>query len=365
MLSSSDKNIKKLRNAIDSLDSKIVELLNRRARAAIKISQSKQKNSFDIYDPVRENEIIKKLSLINEGPLTGEQLITVFRQIISVCREIQKPVSLSVLGPIGSYTHQVAQKILGSSVKIVPVASIEEVFTDVEKGLTEYGIVPIENSIEGSVGSVLDRLLETDVRICAEHYERISHCILSKTGNVKDIKIVASHPQAIGQCRKWLANGLKFNKIEYKEVSSTAKAAQLASENRNVAAIAGEINLSIYNLKIIDRNIQDSPDNTTRFIVLGFKDNPISTKDKTSVVFSLKDQPGALSKALSPFENAGINLTKIESRPTRKKSWEYIFYVDFIGHFTSKPIRRVLHAVEKNCIFLKILGSYPSGMGNN
>lgn len=364
-MSSSDKNIKKLRNTIDSLDRKIVQLLNRRARAAIKISRSKQKNSYDIYDPVRESEVIKKLSLINEGPLSGKQLITVFRQIISVCREIQKPVSISVLGPSGSYTHQVAQKIMGSSVKILPVNNIEEVFTNVLNGLTENGVVPIENSIEGSVGSVLDKLLETDVRICAEHYERISHCILSKTGNVKDIKIIASHPQALGQCRKWLGTELKSNKVEYKEVSSTAKAAQIASENKNIAAIAGEINSSIYNLKIIDRNIQDSPDNTTRFIVLGFKENSISTKDKTSIVFSLKDKPGALSNALSPFENAEINLTKIESRPSRKKSWEYIFYVDFIGHHASKPVRGVLKAVEKNCIFLKVLGSYPSGMGNN
>lgn len=365
MSSSSDKNIKKLRNSIDSLDTKIVELLNRRARAAIKISQRKQKNSYDIYDPVRENEIIKKLKLINEGPLSGKQLITVFRQIISVCREIQKPVSVSVLGPGGSYTHQVTEKIMGSSVKIVQVTSIDEVFTNVEKCLTENGVVPIENSIEGSVGSVLDKLLETDVRICAEHYERISHCILSRTGSLKDISIIASHPQALGQCRKWLATELKSNKVEHMEVSSTAKAAQIASENKNVAAIAGEINSSIYNLKIIDRNIQDSPNNTTRFIVLGFKENSISYRDKTSIVFSLKDQPGALSNALLPFENAGINLTKIESRPSRKRTWDYIFYADFIGHHASKPIRGVLQAVEKNCIFLKVLGSYPCGMGNN
>ena len=363
-MTSSDKGIKKFREKIDSLDKKIVELLNSRASTAIKISQRKKQNSYDIYDPVRESEIIKKLRAINKGPLSGEQLVSVFRQIISVCREIQKPVSLSVLGPGGSYTHQVAQKILGNTVDIVPLENIEEVFNSVQKRLTEFGVVPVENSMEGSVGLVLDKLLETDVKICAEHYERISHCILSVTGDFNDIKIIASHPQALGQCRKWLTREVKSVKIEYKEVSSTARAAQIASENRNIAAIAGEINADLYRLKLISRNIQDSASNTTRFIVIGYRDNTISSKDKTSIVFSLRDEPGALSNALLPFENAGINLTKIESRPSRTKSWDYTFYVDFIGHSASKSMRKVLRDVEKSCIFLKVLGSYPRSTGS-
>jgi chorismate mutase / prephenate dehydratase len=364
MTSSSDKNIKKFRDSIDAIDDKIVALLNYRAETALRISERKKKNSYNIYDPVRENEIIKKLKSINKGPLSNIQLISVFKQIISVCREIQKPLTLTVLGPKGSYTHQVAQKIMGNCVCVEPVATIDEVFSNVEKGLTLYGVVPIENSIEGSVGSVLDRLLETDVRICGEYYEKISHCMLSRTGRLNDIKTIASHPQALGQCRKWLSIELKGRSVDFNEVSSTARAAQIASENSNVAAIAGEINSTIYNLKIIDKHIEDSPNNTTRFIVLGFKENNITSKDKTSIVFSLKDQPGALSNALSPFENAGINLTKIESRPSRMKSWDYVFYIDFIGHYASKSMRNVLETVEKNCIFLKVLGSYPNGMSN-
>jgi chorismate mutase/prephenate dehydratase len=356
---SSKKQLEALRDKIDEIDGKLLDLLNLRAEVALKVSELKQKKAFEIYDPVREKEVLQKIKSLNSGPLSTELVKSVFKQIISVCRAIQKPIALTVLGPKGSYSHQVATRILGTSVSVNPVATIEDVFIDVEKGKNLFGVIPVENSVEGSVGYVLDKFLDTDVKICTEHYERISHSLLSVSGKMDDIKTVASHPQAIGQCRKWLSK--RFKNVDYIETSSTAKAAQLASENKDIAAIAGEFNTSIYDLKIVESSIEDYPNNTTRFFLIGYQDNRPSGSDKTSIVFSLKDEPGALSSALLPFDRQNINLTKIESRPTRKKSWEYVFFVDFEGHSSQNSVQQVLENVGKCCIFLKILGSYPKG----
>jgi chorismate mutase/prephenate dehydratase len=356
---SSKKQLESLRDKIDEIDRQILDLLNLRAGIALKISEFKQKNAFDVYDPVREKQVLQKIKSLNSGPLNSELVKSVFKQIISVCRSIQKPIALTVLGPKGSYSHQVATKILGTSVNVNTVATIEDVFIDIEKGKNLFGVIPVENSVEGSVGNVLDKFLDTDLKICTEYYERITHSLLSSTGKIKDIKTVASHPQAIGQCRKWLSK--RFKKINYRETSSTAQAAKLASEDPSIAAIAGELNTSIYDLKVIENSIEDYPNNTTRFFLIGYKENEPSGSDKTSIVFSLKDQPGALSSALKPFDKENINLTKIESRPTRTKSWEYVFFVDFDGHSSDSPIQDVLEKVAQSCIFLKILGSYPKG----
>ncbi len=286
--------------------------------------------------------------------------MSVFKQIISVCRSIQKPLALTVLGPRGSYSHQVATKILGTSVNVNTVATIEDVFSEVERGKNLFGVIPIENSVEGSVGNVLDKFLDTDLKICTEYYERISHSLLSITGKISDIKTVASHPQAIGQCRKWLSKNLK--KVDYKETSSTAQAAEMASKDKGIGAIAGDFNTTIYDLRVVESGIEDYQNNTTRFFLIGYKENKPSGSDKTSILFSLKDEPGALSHALLPFDKHNINLTKIESRPTRRKLWEYIFFVDFEGHCSDSLVREILDTVRKRCIFLKILGSYPKGM---
>ena len=356
---SSKKQLETLRDQIDEIDTKLLDLLNLRAGIALKVSEFKQKNAFEVYDPVREKQVLQKIESLNLGPLNSDLVKSVFKQIISVCRTIQKPIALTVLGPKGSYSHQVATKILGTSVTINPVATIEDVFIDVEKGKNLLGVIPVENSVEGSVGNVLDKFLDTDLKICTEYYERISHSLLSKSGKIEDIKTVASHPQAIGQCRKWLSK--RFKKVDYKETSSTAKAALLAGENGDIAAIAGEFNTSIYDLKIVESSIEDYPNNTTRFLLIGYQENKPSGSDKTSIVFSLKDEPGALSSVLLPFDREHINLTKIESRPTRRKSWEYVFFVDFEGHISENPIQEVLENVGKSCVFLKVLGSYPKG----
>ncbi|NIP38168.1 MAG: prephenate dehydratase [Candidatus Dadabacteria bacterium] len=356
---SPNNKLQTLREQIDEIDHELLDLLNLRAGIALKVSEFKQKNAIDVYDPARENQVLQKIKSLNKGPLDSDLVKSVFKEIISVCRSIQRPIALTVLGPPGSYSHQVATKILGTTVDIDPVPTIDDVFVDLEKRKNLFGVVPVENSAEGSIGNVLDRFIDTDLKICSEHYERISHSLLSVTGKIDDVKTVASHPQALGQCRKWLSKRLK--NVDYKETSSTAKAAQLASENKHIAAIAGKFNASIYGLEVVESNIEDYPNNTTRFFLIGYQDNSPSGNDKTSIVFSLKDEPGALSSVLMPFDKQNINLTKIESRPTRKKSWEYVFFVDFDGHVSEKPVQKILDTVKKSCVFLKILGSYPKG----
>ncbi|MDA2920039.1 prephenate dehydratase [Desulfobacterota bacterium AH_259_B03_O07] len=357
----SSEELETLRKKIDEVDNKILELLNDRARFAIDISRLKKKNSYDIYDPVREREIEKNIKSRNGGPLSNKSVVAVFREIISSCRTIQRPISVSYLGPSGSYSHQAAFNEFSSSAHLIPCDSFEEVFEEVERERgSSFGIVPVENSMEGSVGSVLDMLSRTELRVSSEYFERISHCLLSKTGNIKDIKVVASHPQALGQCRKWLSKNLK--NVEFRETASTARGAQLASRNKKVAAIAGEFAASLYKLKFLEKQIEDNVQNTTRFWIMSKMSHSQTGDDKTSILFSLKDEPGALQKSLFlPFAEAKVNLTRIESRPSKERAWEYIFFVDFIGHEGDKKIQKLLSRVKKRCTNLKVLGSYPRG----
>lgn len=361
MVSAEDLEI--LRKEIDKVDDEILELLNERGRFALEISRLKKKNSSSVYDPVREREIERQIRKRNTGPLSDVSVISVFREIISSCRALQESIKVSYLGPEGSYSHQATFHEFGSSTELVPFLSFEEVIEEVQSQRSTFGIVPVENSMEGSVGSVLDMLSRSDVRISSEHFEKISHCLLSRTGDISDIRIVTSHPQALAQCKKWLSRHLR--NVELRETASTAQAAKLASRNRRIGAVAGEFASSIYKLKVVEKNIEDSIQNTTRFWVIGNVSCPPTGDDKTSIVFSLKDEPGALQHSLfSPFAEAKINLTKIESRPSKGRPWEYIFFVDFIGHSDDKKIQKVLSRVKKRCINLKVMGSYPRGTGN-
>jgi chorismate mutase/prephenate dehydratase len=357
----SSEALENLRKRIDEIDRKLLELLSERGRVAIEISKLKKENSFSVYDPAREREIEKNVTKINRGPLSKESIISIFREIISGCRSIQNRLKVAYLGPEGSFSHQAAFHEFGASVDFDPVPSFEEVFEEVEKQRASFGVVPVENSMEGSVGGVLDRFIASDLSVSSEFFERVSHFLLSKTDDIKNIEVVASHPQALGQCKRWLSHNLKH--VELRETTSTARAAQLASRDKKIAAIAGELSATIYKLKILERHIEDNPENTTRFLVIGRMHSRPSGSDKTSIVFSLKDEPAALQKVLQPFAEAQINLTKIESRPSKGRPWEYVFFVDFEGHSDDEGIRSVLSAVEKNCIFLKVLGSYPSGKG--
>ena len=359
----SKKNLNNLRKRIDSIDEKILELINRRGKVALEISDLKKENSIGVYDPAREKEIERKLEKSNHGPLSNEYIVSIFREIVSGCRGLQKPTKVGYLGPLGSFSNQAAFHKFGSSSQLVPLGSFDEVFEEVKKKRLEFGIIPVENSVEGSIGSVLDMLLFWGLSISAEYYERIGHFLLSKSGKLDDIKVVASHPQALGQCRKWVSRNLK--NIELFETASTAAAAKLASEDFKVAAIASEHASSIYDLKLLQTHIEDSTQNTTRFLIVGNEESPITGEDKTSLAFSLKDEPGALQKAFFlPFAESGINLTKIESRPSKDRPWEYVFFVDFAGHHKDRKIKSVIRKVERKCIFLKILGSYPVGEVN-
>lgn len=356
----SSKGFEKLRKKIDSLDQKILDLLAERGDIALEIRDLKAENSVGVYDPVREKLIEKKLKELNSGPLPDDAILRIFREIISACRTLQQPTKVAYLGPEGSFSHQAAYNEFGGSSDLIPLGSFEEVFEEVENARAAYGVVPVENSIEGSVGMVLDLLSKTHLGIAAEHYEKINHFLLSKTGNIRDIDTVASHPQAIAQCKKWLNKNMPSAKIV--DTASTAEAARIAARRKKVAAIASEHAASIYKLGIVHKNIEESSLNTTRFFVVGNKENKPTGDDRTSIVFSLKDKPGALQKSFfQPFADAGVNLTKIESRPSKERPWEYLFFVDFKGHSNDKVIRSLLKKLDKNCMFLKVLGSYPAG----
>ncbi len=354
------KILDKLRGQIDDIDRQVLELVSERGKVALKVSEHKQKNSLRIYDPSREKEIEKKLLETNSGPLSDEYIISIFRQIISGCRSLQGSTKVGYLGPQGSFSSQAAFHKFGESAEIIPFGNLEDIFEEVSAKRLEFGIIPVENSVEGSIGSVLDILLSWDLIITSEHYERIRHFVLSKTGRMNDIKVLASHPQAFGQCRNWIGRNLK--NVELLETSSTAAAAKIASEDQKVAAIASDHAASIYGLKTVQSYIEDDAKNTTRFLIMGHEETSITGEDKTSVVFSLKDEPGTLHKSFFlPFAKEDVNLSKIESRPSKDRAWEYVFFVDFIGHHKEKKIAKLIQRVEKNCIFLKILGSYPIG----
>ncbi len=356
----SSNSFDKLRRKIDLLDKRILDLLAERGDIALEIRELKTENSLGVYDPVREKLIEKKLRELNSGPLSDESILRIFREIISACRSLQQPTKAAYLGPEGSFSHQASYNEFGGSADLMPLGSFEEVFEEVENARATFGVVPVENSIEGSVSMVLDLLSKTHLTITAELYEKINHFLLSKTGSIKDINVVASHPQAIAQCKKWLNKNLP--NCELVETASTAEAARLASKKKTVAAIASEHAAAIYKLNVIQKNIEESSLNTTRFFVVGNKTNKPTGDDRTSIVFSLKDKPGALQKSFfQPFADAGVNLSRIESRPSKERPWEYLFFVDFAGHAQDKNIKSLLKKLDKNCIFLKVLGSYPAG----
>ena len=317
-------------------------------------------NSVGVYDPVREKLIENKLRDLNKGPFSDDSVLNIFREIISASRSLQQPTRVAYLGPEGSFSHQAAYNEFGGSSELIPLSSFEEIFEEVENGRATFGVVPVENSIEGSVSIVLDLLSKTHLGITAELFERINHFLLSKTGNIQDISIVASHPQAIAQCKKWLNKNLGDKEVL--ETASTAEAARLASKKKNVSAIASEHAASIYKLNTVQNNIEESSLNTTRFFVIGNKTNKPTGDDRTSIVFTLKDKPGALQNSFfQPFADAKVNLSKIESRPSKERPWEYLFFVDFKGHSQDKTIKSLLKKLDKSCIYLKVLGSYPTG----
>ena len=350
-------NLEKKRLEIDAIDSGIVELLNRRANLAVDIAKIKREANLKFHSPERERKIIKCVTALNKGPFPNDALKVIFREIISASLSLEEPLKVSYFGPGGTFTHLAALRHFGHSAVYIPVDSIKGVFDAVEGGKTDYGLVPIENSNEGVVSSTLDMFMDYDLKISAESLLEVSQNLLSRSGDKKKVKSIYSHPQPIAQCKIWLAANMP--NIPLHESSSTAKAAEFASKNPDAAAIASEMAARLYDLRFIEKHIEDRKDNYTRFLVIA-KTFPSRTgKDKTSILCSVKDKPGALYEMLLPFREAGLNLSKIESRPSKRKAWEYIFFVDMEGHIEDKKIKKALDDVREQSLYLKHLGSYP------
>jgi len=356
---SRNESVDVLRQRIDQIDAKVVSLLNDRASLAQKIGHSKGLSNQEVYAPQREKEILQRVCHLNRGPLSSHAVGAVFREIISGCRSLEGPLNVSFFGPEATYTHLAAREKFGSSANLRSTASIPEVFQEVSQGRVAFGVVPIENSTEGAVTHTFDSLVDSDLQICAEIYLDIHHNLLSRSGKAADVQRIISHPQALAQCRGWLAR--QFPSLPVDEVASTAHAAVKAAADGSLAAISSALAKEVYNLQTVAANIEDQSTNITRFVVIGNLATKPSGDDKTSLVFSVQDKPGVLHQMLQPFARSRINLTKIESRPIKNKPWEYLFFLDLRGHREQSAVKKAIAGLEKNCLFLKILGSYPSG----
>ncbi|MCM8765562.1 MAG: prephenate dehydratase [Candidatus Omnitrophica bacterium] len=349
--------LKRLREKIDVLDKKIVALLNERAELTLEIARIKKKLKEPTYVPDREREVYRKIKSANKGPLSEEAITSIYREIMSSSLSLEKPLKIAYLGPPATFTHLAALNKFGTQVEYLDCRSISEVFNEVEKGNAEYGVVPIENSIEGAVTHTLDMFVDSEINICSEISLEIRHNLLANCRE-KEIKRVYSNPQVFGQCRIWLESNLP--RAELLEVSSTTKAAEIASQEKFSAAIASEMAARRYGLKILAHSIEDSPHNVTRFLVIGKMLTRPTGKDKTSIMFSIKDRVGALHDMLYPFKKHNINLTKIESRPSKRKPWDYYFFIDLEGHIEDKEVKSSLTELKEICTYLKVLGSYPA-----
>lgn len=351
-------NLKILRKKIDGLDSKIIQLLNMRAKITLDIAKIKQKSGKSIYSPDREREVLSKVSALSKGPLGQSALESIYREVMSASLALEKPLKIAYLGPEASFTHLASLKRFGSQVQYVASNNITDVFLEVERGSADYGVVPIENSIEGIISHTLDMFVDSDLKICAQIVLDVAHNLLANCPKEK-IRRIYSNPQVFGQCRIWLQENLPG--VELVEVSSTTRAAQIVVKEKYSACIASSLAAKVYKLKVIAADIEDSPHNITRFLVIGKTDVGQTNLDKTSVLFSIKDKVGALHDMLLPFKKYKINLTKIESRPSKKKVWDYYFFVDLEGHRNNPKVKKALSELENKCTFLKILGSYPVG----
>ena len=350
--------IERLRGDIDEIDSKLVELLNRRAQKVLQIATIKEKEGKSYYSPGREKIIIERLLALNKGPLPDEELKEIIKTLLNSFLSLQRKLRIVYLGPPATFTHLAAIRNFGQSAEYMPARNISEIFGVMEKSKADYGVVPVENSTEGVVSHTLDMFLDSDLKIYTEIILEVAHHLMGK-GKLEEVTRVYSHPQAIAQCRMWLEEHLPSAKLC--ETESTVRAAQLASQEETAAAIASEVAAGLYGLSILEYHIEDFPHNYTRFLVIGRDYAERSGEDKTSILFSIKDRVGALYEMLVPFRKYNINLTKIESRPTKRKAWEYVFFVDFMGHKDDEAVKKALSELEQECFFLKILGSYPKG----
>ena len=347
-----------LRNRIDALDQRIQEAINQRAELAMQVAEAKRgTGDEDFYRPDREAEILRHVVSRNEGPLGEEDMVRLFREIMSACLALQKPLTVAFLGPEGTFTQAAALKQFGHFVRTLPLDAIDAVFREVEAGSAQYGVVPVENSTEGVISYTLDMFLHSPLKICGEVGLRIHHFLMSKARNVTAVRRVYSHQQSLAQCRKWLDR--KLPSVERVGVSSNAEAARLAAKEPSAAAIAGDVAGDTYGLSVLAANIEDDPENTTRFLVVGNRLVRATGDDKTSLLLSTSNAPGALYGLLEPFARNGVSMTRIESRPSRRENWEYVFFVDIEGHADEPSVKAALDEIGAQASLLKILGSYP------
>ncbi len=358
-----DKDVKRLielREKIDAIDKEIVGLLQKRLEVAKEIGEEKRKFSPDALDVTREREVLYHILDINKGLFPEDGLKVIYSEIISACRNAQRPARIGYLGPETTFTHMAACKFFGHSPDFIPLRNITEVFEEVERRRTDYGVVPLENSVEGTVALTLDGLHDFKVKVVGEVYLPISHDLMNQSGRMDKIKRILSHPHALAQCKGWLQRNLPA--VPTEEVVSTAQAARWAAVDPEVAAIASPLAAQTYELQVVAKSIEDFAGNTTRFLVLGHYCPRPSGKDKTSLLLSLEDRPGSLFRLLEPLAEKGINLTKIQSRPVKDEPWRYLFYVDIQGHIEDPVVKEGVDAIRKGCTFLVWLGSYPMGL---
>ncbi len=355
--------LKQHRDQIDAIDEQVLKLVNQRAQLARQIGTLKDDGV--IYRPEREAQVLRRLQANNSGPLSNEAVSNIFRAVMSNCRALEKELAIAFLGPLGTYSEEAALKQFGLGKMAVVCGSIDEVFRSVEAGQVDYGVVPVENSTEGAIGLTLDLLLASSLKICGEVTLPIHHCLLSKQTDISQISHVFSHTQSLAQCHEWLGKNLP--KAEREAVTSNARAAQMihdlvAADGTFAAAIASKRAADLFGLNVLVENIEDDAKNTTRFLVLGAHDVAPSGNDKTSLVMTSKNTPGAMVQLLEPLARHGVSMTKFESRPSKQGLWDYVFFVDLEGHQNDTKVQAALMECEQRASFLKVLGSYPAAV---
>ncbi len=346
-----------LREEIDAIDAQLLKLLSKRAKLAMEVGAIKKECGAPIFRFERELQVIAQLQTLNSGPLKAKHIETIWREIMAASRALEKPLSAAFLGPVGTYSEQAMHAYFGHAMVEIPGASIDEVFRAVEAGTADYGVVPVENSTEGAVTRTLDLLLRTSLQMSGEVILPIEHQLLTRSGNLEGVEVVCAHAQALAQCQNWLATQTPHLKIE--ACASNAQAAQRAAQDARIAAIASERAAAHYDLHIAHAMIQDDPYNRTRFAIIGQHACAPTGDDQTSLVFSVKNEPGAVLKILEPLGRQGVSMTRFESRPAKNRAWEYHFYIDLDGHIQDLPVAAALRELEAKSAFLKVLGSYP------
>ncbi len=353
----SKQRIQELRKKIDELDDKLLELLNQRAQIVVEVGNIKKTEKLDFHSPSREREILERLTAHNKGPFPQDALKAVYREILSSSLSLERPLKIAYLGPRATFTHMAGMQQFGLAAQYVPVESIKDVFSEVERGRADYGIVPVENSTEGVVNYTLDMFIDSDLKISAEIMLEVSQNLMNRTGRIEDIKKIYTHPQVPGQCRQWLEKNMAG--VPVMDAPSTARAAEMAKDDPEAGAIASEMAAVLYGLQIVAKKIEDNPNNFTRFLVVSKRSPGRTGRDKTSIMFSIKDKVGALHAMLTPFAEAGINLNRLDARPSGRRVWDYVFFLDMEGHVEEEKVAKAVENLKKDCLFLKVLGSYP------